>query len=74
MFAVTLSKEEMATAVAGMQFWALGAERYAAMTEGAIAEANYAEARRIRKVAADLADRWFETEFKQRMSAMESVK
>lgn len=55
MFAVTLSREEMATAVAGMQFWAQEMEKYAAMTEGAIAEANNAE-------------------YKQRMSATESMK
>lgn len=74
MFAVILSKEEMATAVAGMQFWAQEVEKYAAMTEGAIAEANHAEAKRIRKIAADLSYQWFDAEYKQRMSAMESVK
>ena len=52
---VTLTEEEVATAVAGMQFWAKSIDDYADRIDGAATEANRDEARRIRRVAAKLA-------------------
>lgn len=69
MFAVMLSKEEMATAVAGMQYMALEIDKYADMTDGALAEHNRAEAKRIREVAAKLAFEWGDMEHAARMQA-----
>ena len=54
-YTVMLTEEEMAMAVAGMQFWAKSIDDYADRTDGPIAEANRDEARRIRRVAAKLA-------------------
>ena len=54
-YTVMLTEEEMAMAVAGMQFWAKSIDDYADRTDGPIAEANHNEARRIRRVAAKLA-------------------
>lgn len=52
---VTLTEEEVATAVAGMQFWAKSIDDYADRIDGTATEANRDEARRIRRVAARLA-------------------
>ena len=52
---VTLTEEEVATAVAGMQFWAKSIDDYADRIDGTATEANRDEARRIRRVAAKLA-------------------
>ncbi len=69
MFAVPLTKEEMATAVAGMQFMAQEIDKIAAQTEGLLSEHNQAEAKRIREVAAKLAVQWGEMEYTARMQA-----
>lgn len=69
MFAVMLSKEEMATAVAGMQYMAQEIDKYADMTDGALAEHNRAEAKRIREVAAKLAFEWGDMEYAARVKA-----
>lgn len=69
MFAVMLSKEEMATAVAGMQYMAQEIDKIAAQTEGLLSEHNKAEAKRIRDVAAKLAFEWGEMEYAARVKA-----
>ncbi len=69
MFAVPLTKEEMATAVAGMQYMAQDIDKIAAQTEGLLSEHNQAEAKRIRKTAAKLAVEWGEMEHAARMQA-----
>jgi hypothetical protein len=69
MFAVPLTKEEMATAVAGMQYMAQDIDKIAAQTEGLLSEHNQAEAKRIRKTAAKLAVEWGEMEHNARMQA-----
>ena len=69
MYAVPLTKEEMATAVAGMQFMAQEIDKIAAQTEGLLSEHNQAEAKRIREVAAKLAVEWGEMEYTARMQA-----
>lgn len=69
MFAVPLTKEEMATAVAGMQYMAQEIDKIAAQTEGLLSERNQAEAKRIREVAAKLAVEWGEMEHAARMQA-----
>jgi hypothetical protein len=67
--AVPLTKEEMATAVAGMQFMAQEIDKIAAQTEGLLSAHNQAEAKRIREVAAKLAVEWGEMEHNARMQA-----
>jgi hypothetical protein len=69
MFAVTLSKEEMATAVAGMQYMAQEIDKIAAQTKGLLSEHNKAEAKRIREVAAKLAFEWGDMEHAARVNA-----
>lgn len=69
MYAVPLTKEEMATAVAGMQYMAQEIDKIAAQTEGLLSEHNQAEAKRIREVAAKLAVEWGEMEYNARMKA-----
>lgn len=69
MFAVPLTKEEMATAVAGMQYMAQDIDKIAAQTEGQLSEHNQAEAKRIREVAAKLAVEWGEMEYTARIKA-----
>ena len=69
MYAVPLTKEEMATAVAGMQFMAQEIDKIAAQTEGLLSEHNQAEAKRIREVAAKLAVELGEMEYTARMQA-----
>jgi hypothetical protein len=69
MYAVPLTKEEMATAVAGMQFMAQEIDKIAAQTEGLLSEHNQAEAKRIREVAAKLAVQWGEMEYTARIKA-----
>jgi hypothetical protein len=69
MHAVPMTKEEMATAVAGMQFMAQEIDKIAAQTEGLLSEHNQAEAKRIREVAAKLAVQWGEMEYTARIKA-----
>ncbi len=69
MFAVPLTKEEMATAVAGMQLMAQEIDKIAAQTEGLLSAHNQAEAKRIRKTASKLAVEWGEMEHAARMQA-----
>jgi len=69
MFAVPLTKEEMATAFAGMQYMAQEIDKIAAQTEGLLSEHNQAEAKRIREVAAKLAVQWGEMEYTARIKA-----
>ena len=69
MFAVMLSKEEMSTAVASMQYMAQEIDKIAAQTEGLLSEHNKAEAKRIREVAAKLAFEWGEMEHAARVKA-----
>lgn len=69
MFAVPLTKEEMATAVAAMQYMAQDVDKIAAQTEGLLSEHNQAEAKRIRKTAAKLAVEWGEMEHAARIKA-----
>ena len=69
MHAVPLTKEEMATAVAGMQYMAQEIDKIAAHTEGQLSEHNQAEAKRIREVAAKLAVEWGEMEHAARIKA-----
>jgi hypothetical protein len=69
MHAVPLTKEEMATAVAGMQYMAQEIDKIAAQTEGLLSEHNQAEAKRIREVAAKLAVEWGEMEYTARIKA-----
>ncbi len=69
MHAVPLTKEEMATAVAGMQYMAQEIDKIAAQTEGLLSEHNQAEAKRIREVAAKLAVQWGEMEYTARIKA-----
>jgi len=69
MYAVPLTKEEMATAVAGMQYMAQEIDKIAAQTEGLLSEHNQAEAKRIREVAAKLAVQWGEMEYTARIKA-----
>lgn len=69
MYAVPMTKEEMATAVAGMQFMAQEIDKIAAQTEGLLSEHNQAEAKRIREVAAKLAVEWGEMEYTARIKA-----
>lgn len=64
---VTLTTEEVSTAVAGMQFWAKSIDDYADRTDGQIAEHNRAEARRVRQVAAKLSLEWSENEYSNRV-------
>ena len=67
MYAVPLTKEEMATAVAGMQYMAQDIDKIAAQTEGLLSEHNQAEAKRIREVAAKLAVQWGDMEYTARV-------
>ena len=69
MYAVPLTKEEMATAVAGMQYMAQDIDKIAAQTEGLLSEHNQAEAKRIREVAAKLAVQWGDMEYMARIKA-----
>ena len=69
MYAVPLTKEEMATAVAGMQYMAQDIDKIAAQTEGLLSEHNQAEAKRIREVAAKLAVQWGDMEYTARIKA-----
>ena len=69
MYAVPLTKEEMATAVAGMQYMAQEIDKIAAQTKGQLSEHNQAEAKRIRKTAAKLAVEWGEMEHMARVQA-----
>ena len=69
MYTVPLTKEEMATAVAGMQYMAQEFDKIAAQTEGLLSEHNQAEAKRIREVAAKLAVEWGEMEYTARIKA-----
>jgi hypothetical protein len=69
MHAVPLTKEEMATAVAAMQYMAQDVDKIAAQTEGQLSEHNQAEAKRIRKTAAKLAVQWGEMEHAARIKA-----
>jgi len=69
MHAVPLTKEEMAAAVAGMQYMAQEIDKIAAQTEGLLSAHNQAEAKRIRKTASKLAVEWGEMEYTARIKA-----